>query len=83
MFSRSLLGGAPLLREHPEDELALHVGVKGGGDDHVLPGGQAEPLGDLPQVDVGLALGRGLGVEEELFPQVLLAATHLSVESRA
>ena len=57
------------------------MGFKGRGDDHVLPGGQAEALGDLPQVDVGLALGRGLGVEEEFFSQMLLAAMHLRVDT--
>jgi len=56
------------------------VGFKGRGDDDVLPGGQAEALGYLAQVDVGLAFGLGRSVEEEVFPQMLLATTHLRID---
>lgn len=43
-----------LLSEDPEDKVSLFVGIKGGRDDQVLPGGQAEARAHLSQVDEGL-----------------------------
>lgn len=42
------------LREDPEDKVSLFVGLKGGGDDQVLSGGQAETCAHLSQVDESL-----------------------------
>lgn len=36
-----------LLSEDPEDKVSLFVGLKGGGDDQVLSGGQAEARAHL------------------------------------
>ena len=49
----------------------------GGGHDDVLPGAQAEALGHLAQVDVGLASGLGRVCQEEVLLHVLLVAVHL------
>lgn len=68
----------PLFREDPEDELSLLVGLVGGGHDDVLAGRQAEALGHLPHVDVGLAPGLGGVVQEEVLLQVLLVPVHLN-----
>lgn len=48
-----------------------------GGDDDVLPGGQAETLAQLAQVDVGLAASLGGVGQEEVLLQVLLVPMHL------
>ena len=45
------------LSEHPEDELALLVGVEGGGEDDVVARRELEPPGHLAQVYKGLAPG--------------------------
>lgn len=50
--------------------------VRGGNDD-VLPRGQAEALGHLAQVDVGLAASFGGAEQEEVFLHVLLVPVHL------
>lgn len=66
-----------LLREDPENKLALMMGFKGRGDDDVLSRRQAESLCHLPQVDVGLAFRFGGRVEEEVLLQVLIPPAHL------
>lgn len=50
--------------------------VRGGNDD-VLSGGQAETLGHLAQVDVGLAASLGGVEQEEVLLHVLLVPVHL------
>lgn len=55
--------------------------VRGGHDD-VLPGAQAEALGHLAQVDVGLAAGFGGVEEEEVLLHVLLVPVHLGIITR-
>lgn len=49
-----------------------------GGDDDVLAGAQAEALGHLAQVDVGLAASLGGVEQEEVLLHVLLVAVHLN-----
>lgn len=48
-----------------------------GGNDDVLSGAQAETLGHLAQVDVGLAASFGGVEEEEVLLHVLLVPVHL------
>lgn len=48
-----------------------------GGDNDVLPGTQAEALGHLAQVDVGLAASFGGAEQEEVLLHVLLVPMHL------
>lgn len=48
-----------------------------GGDDDILPGAQAETLGHLAQVDVGLAASFGGAEQEEVLLHVLLVPMHL------
>lgn len=48
-----------------------------GGDDDILPGAQAETLGHLAQVDVGLAASLGGAEQEEVLLHVLLVPVHL------
>lgn len=48
-----------------------------GGDDDVLPRAQAETLGHLAQVDVGLAASFGGAEQEEVLLHVLLVPMHL------
>ena len=55
------------------------MGFKGRGDDGVLSWRQTEPLSYLPQVDVGLALGLGGIVQEEVLLQMLVLSTHLGM----
>lgn len=50
--------------------------VRGGNDD-VLSGAQAETLGHLPQVDVGLTASLRGVEQEEVLLHVLLVAMHL------
>lgn len=57
--------------------------LKGGGDDRVLSRRQAEPLGHLSQVDVGLTLGFGRRVEEEVLVQMLVLSAHLKRKKAA
>lgn len=48
-----------------------------GGDDDVLAGTEAEALGHLAQVDVGLAASFGGAEQEEVLLHVLLVPMHL------
>lgn len=73
----SLLGCASLLREDPEDELALVVGFKGRGDDDILSRRQAKSLRHFSQVDVSLAFRFGDRVQEEVLLQMLILPAHL------
>lgn len=43
-----------LLREDTQAEVAIQVGIEGGGNDEVFAGWQLEPGADLAQVDEGL-----------------------------
>lgn len=61
-----------LLREDPDEEVGLVVGLKGGGDQQVVPRRQREALRHLPHVDVGLAASLGRMVAEEIFPCLVL-----------
>lgn len=54
-----------LLREHPDTEVSVLVGFESGGQDQVLPGGEAEAAAHLPEVDEGLGpCGRRVAEEE-------------------
>lgn len=59
-----------LLGEHPEDEVALFVWLKGGGDDYVLPFRQLQTWADLPQVDEGFWASAGGMTEEKVSLEV-------------
>lgn len=65
-----LLRACRLLREHPEDEVAVFVWLKGGGDDYVLPFRQLQTWADLPQVDEGFWSSAGGMREEKVSLQV-------------
>lgn len=67
-----------LLREDPDEEVSLMVGLEGGGDQQVFPRRQREALWHLPHVDVGLAAGFGRMVAEEIFPLVVLVIWSLN-----
>lgn len=68
-----------LLGEDPEDKVSLFVGLEGGGDDQVLPGGQAQARAHLPQVDEGLGARTRRMAQKEIFLQVdILAASELA-----
>lgn len=56
-----------LLSEDPEDKVRLFVGLEGGGDHQVLPGGQAEARAHLAQVDEGLGASAGRVAQKEVF----------------
>ena len=58
-----------LLREDPDEEIALHVGLKGGRHDAVSAGGQLVATAHLSHVDKGGRLGHGGVVLEELHVQ--------------
>lgn len=78
-FTHSLWG-VPFFREDSQDELALLVRLIRWGDDDILARGEAETLGHLPQVDVGLTARLGGVEQEEVLLHVLLVAVHLQVE---
>lgn len=59
-----------LLSEDPEDEVGFSVGLEGGGDDEVLPGGQANAGAHLSQVDEGLRASARLVAQKEIFLQM-------------
>lgn len=66
------------LREDPEDKVSLFVGLKGGGDDQVLSGGQAETCAHLSQVDESLRACTRWVTQKEILLQVdILAAFEL------
>lgn len=67
-----------LLREDPDEEVGLVVGLKGGGDQQVVPRRQREALRHLPHVDVGLAASLGRMVAEEIFPCLVLVVWSLN-----
>lgn len=55
-----------LLREDPDQEVSLVVGLKGGGHQQVVSRIQGEALRHLPRVDVGPASSFGTMVTEEI-----------------
>lgn len=63
------------LREDPEDKVGLFVGLKGGGDDQVLSGGQAETCAHLSQVDESLRACTWWVPQKEVLLQVDILAT--------
>lgn len=63
-----------LLREDSQEEAALLVGLKRGGDDDVLPGGQLEAVTDLPQVDEGATHCHRLLSQQHIWAQVDVGA---------
>lgn len=70
VFHGHLLRVCRFFRENSEDEVGLFVGLKGGGDDDVLPRRQPQPRADLPQVDEELRARTGGVSEEEISFQV-------------
>lgn len=59
-----------LLREHPDAEVSIFVGLKGGWDDDVLARGQREALAHLAQVDEGFRTRSGGMAPEEVKVEV-------------
>lgn len=59
-----------LLCEDSQDKVGLSVGLKGGGDDEVLAGGQTDAGAHLPEVNEGLGASARLVAQEEIFLQV-------------
>lgn len=62
-----------LLREDPDGEVAVLVGLEGGREDEVLPGREAEAVAHLSQVDEGLRAGLGGIAQEEALIQMNLS----------
>lgn len=71
------LGVGSLLREDPQHEVPLAVGLEGGGHHDVLPGRQPQARADLPQVDELLGARAGRVGQEEVALQVDPRAPHV------
>lgn len=67
-----------LLREDPDEEVGLVVGLIGGGDQQVIPRRKCEALRHLPHVDVGPAASLGCMVAEEIFTCMVLVIWSLN-----
>lgn len=59
-----------LLGEDSQDKVGFSVGLKGGGDDEVLAGGQTDAGAHLPHVNEGLGASARLVAQKETFLQV-------------
>lgn len=59
-----------LLCEDSQHKVGLSVGLKGGGDDEVLAGGQTDAGAHFPQVNEGLRASARLVAQKERFLQV-------------
>lgn len=67
---QNLLVVSLLLREDSDAEVAILVGLEGGGDEDILPWGQLEAVEDLPEVDEGVRPLPGSGCEEKVLAEV-------------
>lgn len=65
-----LLEISVFLREYPQIKVCVLVGLKGRGDDEVLPRGKTKAAAHLAQVDEGLRTSCRIAAEEEVFLQV-------------
>ena len=69
-FRENVLEFGLLLGEDTDDEVSVQVGLEGGGQDQVLPRGQAEAAAHFAQVDEGVGPSCRRVAQEEVPVQV-------------